>query len=57
VVGALVVVLVVVGANMNGFNPFRSFQTDRSQPALLKSIRDVSQYHAAVGNFEVVIDV
>ncbi len=56
-VGAIVVVLVVVGANMNGFNPFRSFQTDRSQPALLKSIRDVSQYHAAVGNFEVVIDV
>lgn len=56
-VGALVVVLVVVGANMNGFNPFRSFQTDRSQPALLKSIKDVSQYHAAVGNFEVVIDV
>lgn len=56
-VGALVVVLVVVGANVNGFNPFRSFQTDRSQPALLKSIKDVSQYHAAVGNFEVVIDV
>lgn len=42
---------------MYGFNPFRSFQTDRSQPALLKSIKDVSQYHAAVGNFEVVIDV
>ncbi|WP_458113485.1 DUF4230 domain-containing protein [Arthrobacter sp. R1-13] len=57
VVGALAVVLAVVGANMSGFNPFQSLQTDRSQPALLKSIKDVSQYHAAVGNFEVVIDV
>ena len=57
VVGGLVVVLAVVGANMNGFNPFQSLQTDRSQPALLKSIKDVSQYHAAVGNFEVVIDI
>jgi hypothetical protein len=56
-VAALVVVIAVVGANMNGFNPFQSLQTDRSQPALLKSIKDVSQYHAAVGNFEVVIDV
>lgn len=30
---------------------------DRSQPALLKSIQDISEFHAAVGNFEVVIDV
>lgn len=30
--------------------------TDRSQPVLLKSIEDISQYHAAIGNFEVVVD-
>jgi hypothetical protein len=38
-------------------NPFQSRTTDRSQPALLTSIQDISQYHAAVGNFEVVLDV
>jgi hypothetical protein len=38
-------------------NPFQSSTTDRSQPALLTSIQDISQYHAAVGNFEVVLDV
>lgn len=38
-------------------NPFASETVDRSQPALLKSIEDISEYHAAVGNFEVVLDV
>lgn len=38
-------------------NPFQSRTTDRSQPVLLKSIQDISQYHAAVGSFEVVLDV
>ncbi len=36
--------------------PFQTTAVDRSQPALLKSIEGLSQYHAAVGNFEVVID-
>ena len=58
VVGALVVALAVFGVgNVFGFSPFQLHQTDRSQPALLKSIKDISQYHAAVGNFEVVLDV
>ncbi len=57
VVGALVVALAGLGvANMFGFSPFDSGKDDRDRPALLKSIQDVSQYHAAVGNFEVVID-
>ena len=38
-------------------NPFQSRTTDRSQPVLLKSIQDISQFHAAVGNVEVVLDV
>lgn len=37
--------------------PFQTRTTDRSQPVLLKSIQDISQFHAAVGNFEVVLDV
>lgn len=43
--------------NMLGFIPFQANTVDRSQPVLLKSIQDVSQYHAAVGNFEVVLDL
>lgn len=42
----------ILGAKL----PFQSTTIDRSQPALLKSIQDISQYHAAVGNFEVVLD-
>jgi len=38
-------------------NPFQPRTTDRSQPVLLRSIQEISQYHAAVGNFEVVLDV
>ena len=42
---------------MFGFSPFQVSQIDRSQPTLLKSIKDISQYHAAVGNFEKVLDI
>ena len=58
-VGTLVVGLAGLGgAGLFGIsNPFQSKTTDRSQPALLMSIQDISQFHAAVGNFEVVLDV
>jgi Protein of unknown function (DUF4230) len=67
--GTLVLVVLVVLVVLIGFaglgvaglfditNPFQSRTTDRSQPALLTSIQDISQFHAAVGNFEVVLDV
>jgi len=56
-VGVALVVMAGLGAgSMFGFSPFGVKQTDRSQPALLKSIQDVSEYHAAVGNFEVLLD-
>ncbi|QCB97391.1 hypothetical protein E5206_11050 [Arthrobacter sp. PAMC25564] len=48
--------LALVGANVFGFNPFQLGHAGRDHPALLKSIQDVSQYHAAIGHFEVVID-
>lgn len=38
-------------------NPFQEETVDRTQPALLKSVQDLSQYHAAVGNFEVIVDI
>jgi hypothetical protein len=42
---------------MFGSNPFKVSQTDRCQLVLLKSVQDLSQYNAAVGNFEVVLDI
>ena len=57
VAGALVFFAGLGGAGLLGIrNPFRTEAIDRSQPALLKSIQDISQFHAAVGNFEVVLD-
>lgn len=55
----LVLVLAISGVTSlwRGLNPFGNETVDRSQPALLQSIRDLSQYHAAVGDFQVVIDV
>ncbi|TNC42432.1 DUF4230 domain-containing protein [Mumia zhuanghuii] len=59
VAGGLAIVLVIAALSVGGLltNPFQSRTTDRSQPALLKSIQNISQYHAAVGNFEVVLDI
>lgn len=37
--------------------PFQTTTVDRSQPVLLKSIEDLSQYHAAMGNLQVIVDV
>lgn len=55
-----VLAFVIVAGGVTGLlrlNPFGTDTVDRSQPALLQSIRDLSQYHAAVGDFQVVIDV
>lgn len=56
-VGAVVAIAGLGAANMFGLSPFKLIQTDRSQPALLKSINNISEYHAAVGNFELVLDI
>jgi Protein of unknown function (DUF4230) len=38
-------------------NPFASQTVDRSGPAVLKSIHNLHDYHAATGNFQQVIDL
>ena len=48
--------LVAAGAYFWPKMPFQTETIDRSQPVLLKSIQDISQFHAAMGNFEVVLD-
>lgn len=60
-VAVFVLVLATVGAvNLLGPQDSQAGQeseTDRSQPVLLKSVQEISQYHAAVGNFEVLLDI
>lgn len=62
-VGALVVVLAVLFAGVRlavlpGVKDLFGTEThDRSGPALLKSIQDLSRYDAASGNFQVVVDL
>ena len=38
-------------------NPFGTETVDRSQPALLKAVEDLSRYQAASGNFQVIVDL
>ena len=38
-------------------NPFASETVDRSQPAVLHALEDISQYRAVTGHFEVIIDL
>jgi len=61
-VAGLVVVGVLAGAGRLGGllpslpNPFGSATVDRSQPALLKSLVDLSKYQAATANLQVIVD-
>jgi hypothetical protein len=59
---AAVIVAIVLGMTAVGIlpqltNPFGARTTDRSQPALLKSIQDMQRFVAAEGNFQVIVDV
>ncbi|MEY9836127.1 DUF4230 domain-containing protein [Streptomyces sp. 846.5] len=38
-------------------NPFGTTTVDRSQPAVLQSIENMSRYEAADGNFQLVVDI
>jgi hypothetical protein len=38
-------------------NPFAEETVDRSRPAVLQSIRDLREYHASSGHFEVIVDL
>ena len=50
---AVVAVLLVTGP----LNPFGTETKDRSQPVLMKSLENLSDYHAATANMQVVVDV
>lgn len=53
----IVAALLFVASLLPSLNPFGTDEIDRSQPALLQSVKDLSQYHAAEGNFQVVVDL
>jgi hypothetical protein len=57
VIALLVLALFGSVGLLKGLNPFTHQTIDRSPPPILKSIRNLSQYHAAVGDYQVVIDV
>jgi uncharacterized protein DUF4230 len=54
---ALVFGVMALTSLLPSLNPFKTQEVDRSGPVLLQSIRDLSQYHAAVGEFQVVVDL
>lgn len=59
VVGALALVAAFVVRGLVGWPslPFGSDEVDRSTPALLTSLADLEEYHAATGSFQVVVDL
>jgi hypothetical protein len=54
---AVVAVLLLVPALVPSLNPFDEETVDRSQPVLLKSLENLSEYRAATANLQVVVDV
>jgi Protein of unknown function (DUF4230) len=57
VVVILLLLTTVLGRWPHLSNPFKTKTTDRSQPVLLLSIKDLARFEAASGNFQVVVDV
>jgi Protein of unknown function (DUF4230) len=59
----IVIVALVFGVNWvrgvfpDFHNPFNQQTIDRSGPAVLKSLQDLQEYHAATGNFQQVVDL
>ena len=53
VLAAVVAILLVTGP----LNPFGTDTKDRSQPVLMKSLENLSDYHAATANMQVVVDI
>ena len=60
-VGVVVVLLVALVALLGLARlthwPFGSEERDRSGPAVLTAMRDLSEYHAATGQYQVLIDI
>lgn len=56
VVGGLVIAAATVSLSLLK-TPFKTVVVDRSAPPVLLSIQSIAEFHAARGNFEVVVDL
>ncbi len=57
-VGVILAVVAVITIGGKLFdNPFRAEIVDRSPPPVLASLQDLAEFHAARGNFEVIVDL
>ncbi|GLW93444.1 DUF4230 domain-containing protein [Actinokineospora globicatena] len=61
-IGIVAVIVLVVAAGAVGVGASGWFSpgtdtVDRSQPAVLQAVRDLSEYHAAAGDYQVVVDI
>ncbi|CAM4059521.1 DUF4230 domain-containing protein [Kibdelosporangium persicum] len=55
---AAALLVIAAALQIAGLIPkFGSSTIDRSQPAVLQAMRDLSQYHAAAGDYQVVVDI
>jgi hypothetical protein len=53
----LVALVLALPALIPALNPFKEKTRDRSQPVLLQSLEDLSEYRAASANMQVIVDV
>lgn len=54
----LLTMLVALGASrLFNWSPFGSTDRDRSGPAVLTALRDLSEYHASSGSYQILIDL
>ena len=56
-IGLVVGVGTIAGLLPSLSNPFASHTVDRSQPAVLNALEDLSEYRAATGQYQVIVDV
>jgi hypothetical protein len=49
-------VLFLLARFVSGFDPFNRETVDRTQPAVLLALQDLSEYRAATGEFQVLVD-
>ncbi len=54
--GLVLLVLLLLGRLVSGFDPFDRQTQDRTQPAVLLTLQDLAEYRAATGEFQVIVD-
>lgn len=54
--GVTLVVTLLLGRLVSGFNPFNRDTVDRTQPAVLLAVQDLAEYRAATGEYQVIVD-